>query len=69
MSAQICAHMFPWESVFLSPLITFETILQATDSNDVWYDLNGRRLVDTPKSGGVYIRNGVKVVVVNYNSK
>ena len=46
-----------------------ETILQATDSNDVWYDLNGRRLVDTPKSGGVYIRNGVKVVVVNYNSK
>ena len=35
----------------------------AADTDDEWYDLNGRRLSGKPATNGVFIRNGNKVVV------
>jgi hypothetical protein len=32
-----------------------------TDGNNIWYDLQGRRLNGEPKAKGIYIRNGKKV--------
>ncbi len=40
-----------------------ETTKFTDDANDVWYDLNGRRLQAKPTTKGVYILNGRKVVV------
>ena len=36
---------------------------QLTMDNDVWYDLNGRKLNRKPTTKGVYIKNGKKVVI------
>ena len=30
---------------------------------DVWYDLNGRRLMEKPTKSGLYIHGGKKVVI------
>jgi hypothetical protein len=32
-------------------------------TNDIWYDLNGRKLQGRPTKKGVYINNGRKVVI------
>ena len=33
------------------------------DNSDVWYDLQGRKLLQKPTKSGLYIKNGTKVVI------
>ena len=40
-----------------------DAILNGSMSNETWYDLQGRRLDQAPKAKGVYIYNGIKVVI------
>ena len=35
----------------------------SNESEEVWYDLTGRRLSSLPARTGVYVRNGRKVVI------
>ena len=40
-----------------------KTTNRTNDTNDAWYDLNGRKLQSKPTKKGVYILNGKKMVV------
>ena len=33
------------------------------DSNDTWFDLEGRKLAGKPSQKGIYINNGKKVTI------
>ena len=37
--------------------------LMSDDSGETWYDLNGRKLLQKPIKKGVYLNNGLKVVI------
>ena len=43
--------------------ITTTNFTNDTNSNDAWYDLNGRKLNGKPTAKGLYINNGKKVVI------
>ena len=43
--------------------ITTTNFTNDTNSNDAWYDLNGRKLNGKPTAKGLYINNGHKVVI------
>jgi hypothetical protein len=34
-----------------------------SQGEEVWYDLNGRKLVGKPTAKGMYIRNGKKIII------
>ena len=37
--------------------------VQQRPVDNAWYDLSGRRLTDKPTYRGIYIHNGIKVVI------
>ena len=36
--------------------------ISPANQNDVWYDLNGRRINEQPRKSGLYIHNGKKIL-------
>jgi hypothetical protein len=55
----------PWEPyvIDIQKATSVEELLNGESANDKSFDLQGRRLISTPKEKGVYIVNGRKVVV------
>ena len=48
--------------------MVFDTVtgisnMNVTDSDDVWYSLDGRKLQSKPTASGVYVNNGRKIVI------
>ena len=43
--------------------LSVDNINANEETNDVWYDLSGRRLENKPANRGIYIKNGEKVIV------
>ena len=43
--------------------ITNTDFTDGTDETGAWYDLSGRRLTSKPNQKGIYINNGIKVVI------
>ncbi|MBR6963409.1 MAG: hypothetical protein IKH86_07200, partial [Prevotella sp.] len=43
--------------------ITNTNFTDGTDQTGGWYDLSGRRLAGQPSAKGIYINNGLKIVI------
>ena len=58
----------PSTTIALSPIIPINTsgiedLIQTDDHHSVYYDLQGHRLTGKPSSPGIYIYNGIKVLI------
>ena len=55
--------IFDVDSGEVTGIVSTTDCTESTDKADVWYSLDGRKLQGKPSRAGVYINNGIKVVI------
>ena len=55
--------IFDVDSGEATGIVSTTDCTESTDKADVWYSLDGRKLQGKPSRAGVYINNGIKVVI------